>query len=199
MALQPILSDRLRVPIVGAPMFIVSNPELVIAQCTSGIIGSFPTLNARPQSELRAWLDHITTALTSHDAQNPDAQAAPFATNLIVHRSNDRLDEDLATIVEFKVPIVITSLGARPEVNDAVHSYGGMVFHDVVTNAFAEKAIDKGADGLVAVAAGAGGHGRFTVAVRIGPGDPHMVRRTSALVWGDSSWPVYSRRTGSGR
>lgn len=158
MALPPILSDRLRLPIVASPMFIVSNPELVIAQCTSGIVGSFPTLNARPQSELRAWLGRITTALASYDAQNPDALAAPFAVNLIVHRSNQRLDEDLATIVEFKVPIVITSLGARSEINDAIHSYGGIVLHDVISNAFARKAIDKGADGLIAVAAGAGGH-----------------------------------------
>lgn len=158
MALPPILSDRLRLPIVASPMLIVSNPEMVIAQCTSGVIGSFPALNARPQAALREWLGHITTALASYDAQNPDAPAAPFAVNLIAHRSNDRLDEDLATIVEFEVPIVITSLGARPEVNDAVHSYGGIVLHDVVNNAFAMKAIDKGADGLIAVAAGAGGH-----------------------------------------
>lgn len=158
MSLPPILRDRLRLPVVASPMFLVSGPELVIAQSTSGIIGSFPTLNARPQAELRVWLTKITEALAKHDAEHPETPSAPYAANLIVHRTNDRLEEDLATVVEFQVPVVITSLGARPDVNEAVHSYGGIVLHDVIDNRFARKAIEKGADGLIAVAAGAGGH-----------------------------------------
>ncbi|MGW5385316.1 NAD(P)H-dependent flavin oxidoreductase [Nocardia sp. NPDC003963] len=158
MALPSILHDRLRLPVVASPMFIVSNPDLVVAQCTAGVVGSFPSLNARPQSQLREWLTVITGQLAEYDAHHPDAPAAPFAVNLIVHKSNDRLEQDLATIAEFEVPIVITSLGARADVNDAVHAYGGIVLHDVVNNRFARKAVDKGADGLVAVAAGAGGH-----------------------------------------
>ncbi|MGX7729148.1 NAD(P)H-dependent flavin oxidoreductase [Rhodococcus sp. 2H158] len=158
MALPPILQDRLRLPVVASPMFIVSGPDLVIAQCTSGVVGSFPSLNARPQAMLREWLTRITEALAKHDANHPEAPSAPYAVNLIVHRSNDRLEEDLATIVEFEVPVVITSLGARTDVNDAIHSYGGIVLHDVINNTFARKAVEKGADGLIAVAAGAGGH-----------------------------------------
>ncbi|WP_405136523.1 NAD(P)H-dependent flavin oxidoreductase [Nocardia sp. NBC_01388] len=158
MSLPPILSDRLRLPAVASPMFIISGPELVIAQCAAGVIGTFPSLNARPQSMLREWLTEITERLAKHDADHPEAPAAPYAVNLIVHKSNDRLAEDLATIVEFRVPIVITSLGARHDVNEAVHSYGGIVLHDVINNAFARKAVEKGADGLIAVAAGAGGH-----------------------------------------
>ena len=158
MSLPPILQDRLRLPVVASPMFIVSGPDLVTAQCTSGIVGSFPSLNARPQPELREWLTRITEALAKHDANNPETPSAPYAVNLIVHKSNDRLDEDLATIVEFEVPIVITSLGARADVNEAIHSYGGIVLHDVINNKFAKKAVEKGADGLIAVAAGAGGH-----------------------------------------
>ncbi|MFF0818674.1 NAD(P)H-dependent flavin oxidoreductase [Rhodococcus sp. NPDC003318] len=158
MALPPILKDRLRLPVVASPMFILSNPDLVIAQCTSGIVGSFPSLNARPQPQLREWLTRITEELAKHDANNPDAPSAPFAVNLIVHKSNDRLEEDLATIVEFEVPIVITSLGARTDVNDAIHSYGGIVLHDIINDLYAHKAIEKGADGLIAVSAGAGGH-----------------------------------------
>ncbi|MEV0854453.1 NAD(P)H-dependent flavin oxidoreductase [Nocardia fluminea] len=158
MALPTILKNRLRLPAVASPMFIVSNPDLVVAQCISGIVGSFPSLNARPQSALREWLASITEQLAKHDANHPSAPSAPFAVNLIVHKSNDRLDHDLAVLTEFEVPIVITSLGARPEVNDAIHSYGGIVLHDVINNRFARKAIEKGADGLIAVAAGAGGH-----------------------------------------
>ncbi|WP_054245487.1 NAD(P)H-dependent flavin oxidoreductase [Rhodococcus opacus] len=158
MSLPSVLSDRLRLPAVASPMFIVSGPDLVIAQCTSGIVGSFPSLNARPQPVLREWLTRITEALAKHDANNPETPSAPYAVNLIVHKSNDRLDEDLATIVEFQVPIVITSLGARADVNEAIHSYGGIVLHDVINNKFARKAVEKGADGLIAVAAGAGGH-----------------------------------------
>jgi len=158
LSLPPVLHDRLRLPAVASPLFIVSGPDLVVAQCTAGVIGSFPSLNARPQPVLREWLTDITARLAKHDANNPEAPSAPYAVNLIVHKSNTRLEEDLATIVEFEVPIVITSLGARADVNDAVHSYGGVVLHDVIDNTFARKAVAKGADGLIAVAAGAGGH-----------------------------------------
>jgi nitronate monooxygenase len=158
MSVPVILRERLLLPVIGSPMFIVSNPELVIAQCTSGIVGAFPGLNARSQSELRVWLQRITEALAKHDANHPESPAAPFAVNLIVHHTNDRLEEDLALVEEFRVPVVITSLGARAEVNERVHSYGGIVLHDVISNTFARKAVDKGADGVIAVAAGAGGH-----------------------------------------
>jgi nitronate monooxygenase len=157
MALPPLLR-RLRLPVIGAPLFIVSNPALVIAQCTSGIVGSFPTLNARPASQLEEWLHEIAEALDRHDAGHPAQPAAPFACNLIVHRSNPRLEEDAAMLAKWKPAIVITSLGAREEVNDLVHSWGGIVLHDVISDRFARKAIEKGADGLIAVAAGAGGH-----------------------------------------
>ncbi|MET9487626.1 nitronate monooxygenase family protein [Nocardia sp. NPDC006630] len=158
MSLPPILSERLRLPAVASPMFLVSGPELVIAQSRAGVVGSFPSLNARPQSQFREWLVRINEELAKHDAENPEQPSAPYAVNLIVHKSNDRLEEDLATIVEFQVPIVITSLGARADVNEAVHSYGGIVLHDVINNVFAHKAVERGADGLIAVAAGAGGH-----------------------------------------
>lgn len=158
MSLPPILFDRLRLPAIASPMFLVSGPELVIAQSRAGIVGSFPSLNARPQSQFREWLTRIDEELDKYDAENPDRLSAPYAVNLIVHKSNDRLDEDLATVLDFQVPIVITSLGARADVNAAVHSYGGIVLHDVINNAFAHKAIERGADGLIAVAAGAGGH-----------------------------------------
>jgi nitronate monooxygenase len=143
---------------VGAPLFIVSNPDLVIAQCKAGIVGSFPALNARPQSLLDEWLHRITEELAAWDRDNPDTPAAPFAVNQIVHRSNDRLQQDMATCAKWKVPIVITSLGAVPEVNDGVHSWGGIVLHDVINDRFARSAIRKGADGVIAVATGAGGH-----------------------------------------
>ncbi|CAG2156469.1 hypothetical protein LMG31506_05712 [Cupriavidus yeoncheonensis] len=158
MSLPAQLKNRLSLPVVCSPLFIISNPDLVIAQCKAGVVGSFPALNARPAPKLEEWLDRITTELAEHDARNPDRPAAPFAVNQIVHKSNDRLEHDLELCVRYKVPIVITSLGARAEVNEAVHSYGGIVLHDVINNAFARKAIEKGADGLVAVAAGAGGH-----------------------------------------
>ncbi|MGE8352907.1 MAG: NAD(P)H-dependent flavin oxidoreductase [Pseudomonas protegens] len=158
MSMPTILSQRLRLPVVAAPLFIISTPELVIAQCKAGIVGSFPALNARPAERLSEWIEQITQALAEHDRLHPDRPAAPFAVNQIVHRSNDRLEQDMAVCVEHKVPIIITSLGARPEINQAVHSYGGIVLHDVINNRFARKAIDKGADGLIAVAAGAGGH-----------------------------------------
>ena len=158
MTLPAVLQKKLRLPVFGAPMFIISRPDLVIAQCKAGIIGSFPALNARPQNVLGEWLIRIKEELATHDSQNPDRPAAPYAVNQIVHKSNERLQQDVETCVEHKVPIVITSLGARTDVNDAIHSYGGIVLHDVINNYFAKKAIDKGADGLIAVAAGAGGH-----------------------------------------
>jgi nitronate monooxygenase len=162
MALPEILS-RLRLPVIGAPLFIISNPKLVIAQCTSGIVGSFPALNARPQSQLDEWLHEITEALAAHDREHPDTPAAPFAVNQIVHRSNDRFEADMQVCAKWKVPIVITSLGAREELNQGVHGWGGITLHDVIDDRFARKAIDKGADGLIAVAAGAGGHaGRWS-------------------------------------
>jgi nitronate monooxygenase len=148
----------MRLPLIGAPMFILSGPELVIAQCKAGIVGSFPSLNARPIEQLDDWLVQIREELAAYDAANPDALSAPFAVNQIVHRSNARLEEDVALCVKHKVPVVITSLGARPEVFEAVHSYGGVCLHDIINNRFAHKAIEKGADGLIAVAAGAGGH-----------------------------------------
>ncbi len=149
---------NLRLPVIGAPLFVISNPDLVIAQCTSGIVGSFPALNARPAELLDEWLHRITEELAAWDRSHPDRPAAPFAVNQIVHRSNDRLEHDLALCVKWRVPIVITSLGAREDLNTAVHSYGGMTLHDVINDRFAHKAIEKGADGLIAVAAGAGGH-----------------------------------------
>ena len=162
MALPPILS-HLRLPMIGAPLFIVSNPKLVIAQCTSGIVGSFPALNARPAEKLDEWLHEITEALAAYDRAHPDTPAAPFAVNQIVHRSNDRVEHDMAVCAKWKVPIVITSLGARTELNDAVHSWGGITLHDIIDDRFARKAVEKGADGLIAVAAGAGGHaGRWS-------------------------------------
>jgi nitronate monooxygenase len=157
MSLPPIF-DQLRLPAVGAPLFIVSNPDLVIAQCKAGIVGSFPALNARPQSMLDEWLHRIMEELAAWDRDNPETPSAPFAVNQIVHRSNDRLQEDMATCAKRKVPIVITSLGAIAEVNDGVHGWGGITLHDIIHDRFARKAIDKGADGLIAVSAGAGGH-----------------------------------------
>ncbi|HVT23052.1 MAG TPA: nitronate monooxygenase family protein [Rhizomicrobium sp.] len=156
------LAKPLSIPVIGSPLFIISNPELVVAQCKAGVIGSFPSLNARPVSLLDEWLARITEELAAHDRANPDKPSAPFAVNQIVHKSNDRLEQDLALCVKHKVPIVITSLGARTDVNDAVHSYGGVTLHDIINVKFARKAIEKGADGLIAVAAGAGGHAGTT-------------------------------------
>ncbi|GGA79082.1 2-nitropropane dioxygenase [Brucella endophytica] len=158
MALPDILKSRLRIPVVASPMFIISHPALVLAQCKAGIVGSFPALNARPESQLDEWLAEITETLRNHDEKHPDRPSAPFAVNQIVHRSNKRLEHDLSLCVKYKVPIVISSLGAVPEVNAAIHSYGGIVLHDVINNRHANSAIRKGADGLIAVAAGAGGH-----------------------------------------
>ena len=150
--------SRLPLPIIGSPLFIISNPKLVIAQCTAGVVGSMPALNARPAELLEEWLIEITEALAAWDRAHPDQPAAPFAINQIVHKSNDRLEHDMALCVKYKVPIIITSLGAREDINAAAHSYGGVVLHDIINNRFAKKAIEKGADGLIAVAAGAGGH-----------------------------------------
>jgi nitronate monooxygenase len=155
-ALPPL--DRLRLPVIGAPLFIISVPDLVIAQCKAGIVGAFPALNARPQGLLDEWLHRITEELAAWNREHPDAPAAPFAVNQIVHRSNDRLESDLATCAKWQVPIVITSLGAREDLNHAVHDWGGITLHDIIDDRFARKAIEKGADGLIAVAAGAGGH-----------------------------------------
>jgi nitronate monooxygenase len=159
----PALLSNLRLPVIGAPLFIVSNPDLVIAQCKAGVVGSFPALNARPQAQLDEWIHEITEALAEHDRDHPDAPSAPFAVNQIVHRSNDRFEADVATCEKWKVPLVITSLGARTELNDAVHSWGGITLHDIIDDRYARKAVEKGADGLIAVAAGAGGHaGRWS-------------------------------------
>ena len=157
MALPPVFQN-LRLPIIGSPLFIISGPELVIAQCKAGVVGSFPGLNARPESQLDEWLDQITSELADYNAKNPDRPAAPFAVNQIVHRSNDRLEADLQTCAKWQVPIVITSLGAREDLNTAVHGWGGITLHDIIDDRYARKAVEKGADGLIAVAAGAGGH-----------------------------------------
>ena len=158
MSIPKCMQGRLSVPVVGAPLFIISNPDLVIAQCKAGVVGSFPALNARPAEELDKWLTRIKAELAEYDAANPDNLSAPFAVNQIVHSSNDRLMHDVELCVKHEVPVVITSLGARPEVFEAIHSYGGICLHDVINNRFAKKAIEKGADGLICVAAGAGGH-----------------------------------------
>ncbi len=157
MPLPPILRN-LPLPIIGAPLFIISNPRLVIEQCKAGVVGSMPALNARPAEQLDAWLAEITETLADYNRAHPEKPAAPFAINQIVHKSNDRLEHDMQVCAKYKVPIVITSLGARTDINEAVHAWGGVVMHDVINNLFAKKAIEKGADGLIAVAAGAGGH-----------------------------------------
>lgn len=157
MALPAILKN-LPLPAIGSPLFIISNPKLVIEQCKAGIVGSMPALNARPAELLDEWLNEITTELAAYNKANPDKPAAPFAINQIVHKSNERLEHDMQVCAKYKVPIIITSLGAREDVNNAVHAWGGIVLHDIINNKFAKKAIDKGADGLIAVAAGAGGH-----------------------------------------
>ncbi|WP_373475370.1 NAD(P)H-dependent flavin oxidoreductase [Sphingorhabdus sp.] len=158
----PAIFDKLRLPIIGSPLFIVSGPELVIAQCKAGVVGSFPALNARPASQLDEWLHQITEELAAHNRDNPDRPAAPYAVNQIVHKSNNRLQEDIAMCGKWQVPVTITSLGAQEELNKAVHSWGGIVLHDVINDRFAHKAIEKGADGLIPVAAGAGGHAGVT-------------------------------------
>ena len=155
--LPPVLK-KLALPVIGSPLFIISNPKLVIEQCKAGIVGSMPSLNARPADLLEDWLAEITETLAAWDKAHPEQPSAPFAINQIVHKSNDRLEHDMQVCAKYKVPIVITSLGAREDVNQAVHSWGGVVLHDIINNKFARKAIEKGADGLIAVAAGAGGH-----------------------------------------
>ena len=157
MSLPAVLS-KLALPVIGAPLFIISNPKLVVAQCTAGIVGSMPALNARPAAQLDEWLAEITETLAAWDRAHPERRAAPFAINQIVHKTNDRLEHDMAMCAKYKVPVVITSLGARSDINEAVHGWGGVVLHDVINNRFARKAVEKGADGLIAVAAGAGGH-----------------------------------------
>ena len=158
MSKLPAVLQQLKFPVIASPLFIISNPKLVIAQCKAGVVGSMPALNARPAEQLEEWLIEITEALEAHNRAHPDKPAAPYAINQIVHKSNDRLEHDMAMCVKYKVPVIITSLGAREDVNAAAHSYGGIVLHDIINNKFAKKAIEKGADGLVAVAAGAGGH-----------------------------------------
>ncbi|MDZ4143832.1 MAG: nitronate monooxygenase family protein [Burkholderiales bacterium] len=158
MSRLPAPLNQLPLPIIGSPLFIISNPKLLIEQCKAGVVGSMPALNARPAEQLEEWLAEITEALAAHDRAHPERPAAPFAINQIVHKSNDRLEHDMALCAKYKVPIIITSLGAREDVNQAVHAWGGVVMHDVISNVFAHKAIEKGADGLIAVAAGAGGH-----------------------------------------
>lgn len=158
----PAIFDNLRLPVIGSPLFIVSGPELVIAQCKAGVVGSFPALNARPASQLDEWLHQITEELAAHNRDNPDRPAAPYAVNQIVHRSNNRLDEDVAICAKWQVPVTITSLGAREDLNQAVHAWGGITLHDVIDDRFTRKAIEKGADGLIPVAAGAGGHAGTT-------------------------------------
>ena len=158
MSKLPAVLQQLKFPVIASPLFIISTPKLVIAQCKAGVVGSMPALNARPAEQLEEWLIEITETLAAHNRAHPDKPAAPFAINQIVHKSNDRLEHDMAMCVKYKVPIIITSLGAREDVNAAAHSYGGIVLHDIINNKFAKKAIEKGADGLVAVAAGAGGH-----------------------------------------
>ncbi len=162
MAMPSPLFDNLRLPVIGSPLFIISGPELVIAQCKAGIVGSFPALNARPQSQLDEWLHQITEELAEHNRDNPDSPAAPYAVNQIVHRTNNRLEEDMVTCAKWKVPMLITSLGAREDLNKAAHAWGGITMHDVISDRFARKAIEKGADGLIPVAAGAGGHAGVT-------------------------------------
>jgi nitronate monooxygenase len=158
MSKLPKTLQNLPLPIIGSPLFIISNPKLVIEQCKAGVVGAMPALNARPAAQLEEWLAEITETLAAYNKANPDKPAAPFAINQIVHKSNDRLEHDMEMVVKYKVPIIITSLGARTDVNDAIHSYGGVVLHDIINNFFAKKAVEKGADGLIAVAAGAGGH-----------------------------------------
>lgn len=158
----PAIFDNLRLPVIGSPLFIVSGPELVIAQCKAGVVGSFPALNARPASQFDEWLHQITEELATHNRDNPDRPAAPYAVNQIVHRSNNRLEEDISICAKWQVPVTITSLGAREDLNQAVHAWGGITLHDVIDDRFARKAIEKGADGLIPVAAGAGGHAGTT-------------------------------------
>ena len=199
MALPKFLKDKLRLPAVGAPLFIISHPALVIAQCKAGIVGAFPALNARPISQLDEWLHEITEALAAHDRAHPDEPAAPFAVNQIVHKSNARLEEDMALTVKWKAPIVITSLGAREDVNAAVHGYGGLTLHDIITDRFARKAVEKGADGLIAVAAGAGGHAGSLSPFALIHDIRVLVRRAAFALRRHRHRPGHSRGPSDGR
>jgi nitronate monooxygenase len=198
MTLLKSLRGHLPLPVIGSPLFIISVPDLVVAQCCAGIIGSMPSLNARPAGQLNRQLAEIRERLAAHDARQPESPAAPFAINLIVHRSNDRLRQDLALCVEHRVPIVITSLGARPEVNDAVHFSGGVVLHDVINQRFAHSAVEKGADRLILVAAGAGGHAG-TLSPFALVQNPGLVRRPHRPVGRHCQWAVDPRSPGHGR
>ena len=199
MSMPALFKGRLSIPVIGSPLFIISVPDLVIAQCKAGVVGSFPALNARPPELLDEWLARITEELAAYDRAHPDAPSAPFAVNQIVHRSNNRLDHDLALCEKYKVPIVITSLGAREELNQAAHHWGGIVFHDVINQKFAHKAIEKGADGLILVAAGRRRPCRHDLAVRLRGGDAAMVRRADRAVGCDRQWPRHPRRARSRR
>ncbi len=199
MSMPALFKGRLSIPAIGSPLFIMSVPDLVIAQCKAGVVGSFPALNARPAALLDEWLHRIKEELAAHDKAHPDRPSAPFAVNQIVHKSNNRLDQDLALCEKHKVPMVITSLGAREELNQAVHGWGGIMFHDVINQKFAHKAIEKGADGLMLVAAGAGGHAGETVAIRIRGGDAAVVRRPDRAVGRDRHRPRDPRGAGARR
>src|SRR5437879_12973708 len=188
MSMPALFKGRLSVPLIGAPLFIISVPDLVIAQCKAGVVGSFPALNARPQALLDEWLARIKEELLAYDKAHPERPSAPFAVNQIVHRSNNRLDHDMALCEKHKVPMIISSLGAREELNRAVHGWGGIVFHDVINQKFAHKAIEKGADGLILVAAGGGGHGR-------GVSPPPFLAGAAARV----HWPAASTGRRGGR
>ena len=191
MAIPASLANQLSIPVVGSPLFIISNPDLVIAQCKAGVIGSFPSLNARPLEQLDEWLTQINAELAAARKADPKAKIAPYAVNLIVHKSNNRLEEDLALCVKHKVPIVITSLGAREDVNNAIHSYGGIVLHDVINDRFARKAVEKGADGLIPVAAGAGSDLTWVGRRPSLPSDGEIVQRSN----GDDQWRISLRFT----
>ena len=185
MSMPALFKGRLSLPVIAAPLFIISVPDLVIAQCKAGVVGSFPALNARPAALLDEWLARIKEELAAHDKAHPDRLSAPFAVNQIVHKSNNRLDQDLALCEKHKVPMMITSLGAREELNQAAHNWGCVVFHDVINQKFAHKAVEKGADGLVLVSAGAGGHAGDDFAARLRGGDAGLVRRSDRAVGRD--------------
>ena len=199
MSMPALFKGRLSLPVIGAPLFIISVPDLVIAQCKAGVVGSFPALNARPPALLDEWLVRIKEELAAYDRAHPERPSAPFAVNQIVHRSNNRLDQDLALCEKHKVPMIITSLGAREELNQAAHRWGGIVFHDVINQKFAHKAIEKGADGLILVSAGAGGHAGDDVALRLRGGDPAMVRRADRAVGRHRQRPRHPRGADAGR
>ena len=194
MSMPALFKGRLSIPVIGAPLFIISVPDLVIAQCKAGVVGSFPALNARPPALLDEWLARIKEELAAYDKAHPDRPSAPFAVNQIVHKSNNRLDHDLALCEKHKVPMIITSLGAREELNQAAHGWGGIVFHDVINQKFAHKAVEKGADGLILVAAGAGGHAGEISPLRLRRGDAAMVRWPDRAVGRDRQRPRDPRR-----